>query len=114
MNPVAPALRVDADHPHRAVGADADVLRRYYEEPRNTTSVDGLVDGFVRLNMDLTEQLDRHHAIGHSFFMDREHDAEHLRRTWRREILPLIEDYFYDQPEVVRQFTPEKFWPSVA
>lgn len=93
---------------------DPDLLQRYYDDPRHATTVDGLVEGFVDLNDELSRRLDRHHTIGHSFFMDPEHDAAHLGQTWRRQILPLIEDYFFDRPEVVRELPLEKFWPSAA
>jgi 5-methylcytosine-specific restriction protein B len=93
---------------------DADVLQRYYEDPHHTTTVDELVEGFVELNTELESLLDRHHTIGHSFFMDPEHDADHLGQTWRRQIQPLIEDYFFDRPEVAKELTLEKFWSSVA
>ncbi len=35
-----------------------------------------------------------------------------LERTWRRQVLPLIEDYFFDQPDVADDFSLDKFWPS--
>jgi hypothetical protein len=92
--------------------ADAAVLQRYYEIDGHATSVPGLIDGFLKLNADLTERLDRHHTIGQSFFMDAAFSQEHLRRAWRRQIAPLLEDYFFDQADVVADFTMEKYWPS--
>jgi 5-methylcytosine-specific restriction enzyme B len=90
--------------------ADAEILRRFYERPQNTTSVLDLVAGFEKLNAALTTQLDRHHTIGQSFFMAPSFDRARLERTWRRQILPLIEDYFFDRPDVVADFTLESFW----
>jgi 5-methylcytosine-specific restriction protein B len=65
------------------------------------------------LNDELTSRLDRHHTIGQSFFMAPTYNRARLKRTWRRQVLPLIEDYFFDQPDVVEQFTLDKFWPAV-
>jgi hypothetical protein len=33
-----------------------------------------------------------------------------LDRAWKRQILPLIEDYFFDQQDLVDQFSREKYW----
>jgi 5-methylcytosine-specific restriction enzyme B len=93
--------------------ADVDVLRRFYQRPGNASSVERLADGFAALNADLTGRLDRHHAIGQSFFMDSAFSHEALRRTWRRQIQPLIEDYFFDQPDVAAEFTLKKYWPGL-
>lgn len=91
---------------------DAALLQRFYDGSQNATSVTDLVAGFAQLNSDLTDLLDRHHTIGQSFFMAADYDRERLQRTWRRQIVPLIEDYFFDQPDIVAQFTLEKYWPS--
>jgi 5-methylcytosine-specific restriction protein B len=92
--------------------ADPDVLERYYAAPGRDNAVDGLVEGFRELNKDLTSQLDRHHTIGQSFFMRGHLTAEDLRRVWSRQVLPLIEDYFFDQQDIVDQFKREKYWPG--
>jgi 5-methylcytosine-specific restriction protein B len=89
--------------------ADPAVLGRYYKS--RATTVPDLVDGFAKLNDALSEQLDRHHTIGQSFFMADGYDHDRLSRAWKRQILPLIEDYFFDQPDVVKQFaSPHAFW----
>jgi 5-methylcytosine-specific restriction protein B len=93
--------------------ADPEVLARFYERKGNASSVDGLVEGFARLNADLTDLLDRHHAIGQSFFMGTAYGHETLRRTWQRQVFPLIEDYFFDQPDVAADFELEKYWPDL-
>jgi len=90
---------------------DPDILRRFYE---HVTSVDGLIDGFTELNGNLTAAIDRHHTIGHTFFMAPKFDAAALSRTWHHQLAPLIEDYFFDQPDVAASYTLDKFWPSVA
>lgn len=94
--------------------ADQGILERFYQRPENTTSVPDLVEGFGKLNDALAEQLDRHHTIGQSFFMRSDYDRGQLERTWRRQILPLIEDYFFDRPDVVAEFSIERFWAAPA
>jgi 5-methylcytosine-specific restriction enzyme B len=47
---------------------------------------------------------DRNAAIGPSFFMDAELNEVRLERVWCYEITPLLEDYFFDAPERLREF----------
>lgn len=88
---------------------DSEILRRYYQH--HTTEVDNLIEGFDNLNSALEEQLDRHHTIGHTFFMVSPMTRQELDRIWRRKVAPLIEEYFFDQPDMAREFTLERFWP---
>jgi MoxR-like ATPase len=90
---------------------DAKILERYYEKHAN--EVPDLISGFVALNERLTEQLDRHHTIGHTFFMKDPMQSRHLRSVWSRQVSPLIEEYFFDQPDIAASFAPSAFWPSV-
>lgn len=92
---------------------EASALEAYYEAPERNTTVPGLADGLVALNAALTEQLDRHHTIGHSFFMAGEYGPAELRRAWDRQIKPLIEDYLFDQLDGADSFTLERFWPDL-
>ncbi len=91
-----------------------DILGRYYGQgaagPR--TDVPHLVAGFEKLNEELVKLLDRHHTIGHSFFMTKHFAPHDLQRVWTHQLSPLIEEYFFDQPDVAAEFTLEKFWPQ--
>jgi 5-methylcytosine-specific restriction endonuclease McrBC GTP-binding regulatory subunit McrB len=88
---------------------DVQILERYYPS-LGTNHVPDLLTGFVRLNQQLQERLDKHHTIGHTFFMANEMTPERLRRIWKRQIGPLIEEYFFDQPDVAAEFVPAEFW----
>ena len=91
----------------------AEVLERYYDRESNISDeVEDLVDGFKLLNDKLSNHIDHHHTVGHSFFMRATYTASDLRRTWHRQILPLIGEYFFDQPGLVEEFALEKFWKS--
>ena len=92
---------------------DATALSSYYELGRGVNYLSDLVDGFQALNAALEDELDRHHTIGQSFFMAEEMSATRLRRVWTRQIYPLIEEYFFDQPDRADEFRVSKFWPSV-
>jgi 5-methylcytosine-specific restriction enzyme B len=90
---------------------DTRILERFFET--RTNGVESLFQGFQALNDELTRQLDRHHTVGHTFFMLDPMTPDVLMGVWRRKILPLIEDYFFDQPEVVSGFDPARFWPEL-
>lgn len=89
------------------------VLREFYRSVDN--EVDNLVEGFEELNDKLTKLLDRHHTIGHTFFMDaRGMTASRLRQIWRRQVFPLIEEYLFDQPDLLAGFRAEALWPALS
>ena len=61
----------------------------------------------------LERDLDRHHTIGHAFFMKPRLDRGMLRAVWDRKVYPLIEEYFFDQLDIARkEYTFEAFWPE--
>lgn len=93
---------------------DAEILQRYYDAPGRENEVPDLIDGFQALNQKLTDDLDRHHTIGQTFFMNDRMTPERLRSTWRRQLAPLIEEYFFDQPDVAADYAFEVFWPGVT
>ena len=94
---------------------DVAILKRFYDQPERVNNLGSeLFDGFERLNAELTEALDRHHTIGHTYFMAEELTEELLAHVWRRQLAPLIEEYFFDQPDIAATFRPEKYWPSLG
>ena len=78
------------------------------------TDVSGLVEGFVKLNESLEDALDRHHTVGHTFFMAEHYTPDLLRTVWARQLRPLLEEYFFDQPEVAAEYTLDTFWPTTS
>lgn len=94
------------------LGPDPDILKQYHEQ-RGGLEVLDLVDGFVALNEALLQALDRHHTIGHAFFMQPQMSPSKLKGIWVRKVFPLIEEFFFDQPELASEFSCERFWPSL-
>jgi MoxR-like ATPase len=92
---------------------DAELLARFVEGSEVAQRL-GLVDGFTSLNQELESTLDRHHTIGHAFFMRVGLDARGISQIWHRKIFPLIEEFFFDQPDLAKQFSIERFWPMVG
>lgn len=92
-----------------------EILEAYYAINGHENEVVSLFEGFERLNGELRERIDRHHTVGQTFFMAPKMTVTKLRGIWARKVLPLLEEYFFDQPEVVTSiFTPERFWPELA
>lgn len=90
-------------------------IAAYYDEPGHTNEVASLFGGFEQLKQKLTERIDRHHAIGHTFFMAPTMTVNRLAGIWSRKVRPLLEEYFFDQPEIVaEEFKPESFWPELS
>jgi 5-methylcytosine-specific restriction endonuclease McrBC GTP-binding regulatory subunit McrB len=89
------------------------VLAAFYGGREN--EVPDLVEGLVALNDQLTQLLDRHHTIGHTYLMDeRGMNAGRLNQVWLRQIRPLLEEYLFDMPDELARFNVEAFWPSVG
>lgn len=89
----------------------SDVLRRHYQKEGNVNELgDELFAGFDRLNESIQTDLDRHYLVGHSFFMSSLMSQSELDRVWKRQMLPLLEQYFFDQPQLLDTYTRERFW----
>jgi len=93
---------------------NGQVLERFYAKGENTNNVSSLLHEFEKLNEELVDRRDRHHTIGHAFFMTQEMTTAHLNAVWERKIGPLIEEYFYDQPDVAATFAASEFWVELA
>ena len=64
-----------------------------------------LPNWFTKLNQKITAELDRDHQIGHSYFIGVETIAD-LQRAFYQCILPLLKEYFYGNPEKLKEIIP--------
>jgi hypothetical protein len=62
----------------------------------------------ARLNGRVAALLDRDHRIGHSYFMSLR-GAEDLRFAWYARVVPLLEEYFYNDHERLRAVLGARF-----
>lgn len=51
---------------------------------------------------------DRHLSVGPSYFMRDDLDEDWVRRIWAYQIIPYIEEQYFDDPEKVREFDLDK------
>lgn len=61
---------------------------------------------FSKLNQKITEELDRDHQIGHSYFIGIKTITE-LQQVFYQCILPLLKEYFYGSPDKLKEIIPE-------
>ena len=82
---------------------DYDILRRYHQDKANGFPVEGLIQALNQLN----NSLDRRYRVGISFFL-RDNLKDEIEDIWNMEILPYLEEYFFDQPEKLSEFGWDK------
>ncbi|MDC0712339.1 AAA family ATPase [Stigmatella sp. ncwal1] len=81
---------------------DAEILRRNLLKWDVAPDVcDWAVQGLEAVNARIARSPGREFCIGHSFFMDKDLDPGRVERIWRHDIAPMLEDCFYDSPQVV-------------
>lgn len=78
------------------------ILRKYLEEHHSDMA---WVARLVRRVNDRIGNPD--FFLGHSYFMNRSLTPQKLRRIWKYEVIPYLEEYFAYEPERVREFDLE-------
>lgn len=70
--------------------------------PDTSTNIDGVNcrDLLKAMNERIRVLLDREHQIGHTYFLDVE-DIESLKKAFQNKIIPLLQEYFYDNWEKI-------------
>lgn len=68
----------------------------------------------TKLNGRITALLDRDHQIGHSYFLGMdENDLDGLRFTWYHRVIPLLQEYFYNDGERLKVVLGDDFLQRV-
>ncbi len=62
-----------------------------------------------RVNARITALLDRDHQLGHSYFMNLE-NADDLRFAWYHRVVPLLQEYFYNDDQRLREVLGKAFF----
>ncbi len=86
-----------------------EVLARYFEKcpPRISPSI--VLNLLTALNRKIRSEksLGKSFEVGHAFFMEPDLDEAKLGWIWRFKIMPLLAEYYFDQPEQLEQFSLE-------
>jgi len=89
---------------------DYEILRRWHRLHSTDLSTSKLIEPLIALLQRLNAQIgDSHYALGTAFFLRPSLSTE-LQDIWEMEIEPYLEEYFFDQPEVVAAWR----WSSVV
>jgi 5-methylcytosine-specific restriction protein B len=83
---------------------DYEVLRHYHQRMGSNFPVEGLIQLLRRLNGPIG---DRPYEVGISFFL-RHNLGEEIEDIWKMEIMPYLEEYFFDQPDKISEFDWDK------
>ncbi len=83
-----------------------ELLRRYHQREQTGFPVDNLIKLLQRLNRKID---DPHYEVGVTFFLRRDL-ADQLADIWEMEIVPYLEEYFFDRRDEVALFR----WSTVA
>lgn len=74
------------------------------------------IQSLQNVNERIIEKYDRDHQIGHSYLvklsqdMSPENTKDTLKNVWEFEIIPLLQEYFYDSPENLLYITNKRFF----
>ena len=87
-----------------ALRADPEVLRGYLEA-KGRSDMAWVADLLEQANRQLqNDGIEWHLHIGHSHFMRPDLDEAQLRLIWERSVLPTLEEYFYRQPDRLKDY----------
>jgi len=94
------------------IAPNTQVLKSFYSTKKGTNSVgDKLYKGFDKLNKKIAESVgDRHLQVGHSYFMVESMNEAKLLKVWNQQILPLLEEYFFNDAEEIEKFKYDDIW----
>jgi 5-methylcytosine-specific restriction protein B len=89
---------------------DYGVLEEHlgHDDPSVQEIHDLAIAALRQVNTRVAEQYDRDHQIGHSYLMklggsnSRDEAVETLQYIWYYEVLPLMQEYFYDAPQKLK------------
>lgn len=94
---------------------DIEELRKIIEKPEIQDISNIAVDLLETINNKIVASYDRDHQIGHSYFSKlkdasyRDEAIEMLHFAWYHEIIPLLQEYFYDAPRKLEQIIGTDF-----
>ena len=84
---------------------DVNVIRKENEFIGSDLNIANL---FEKINQRITGKLDRDHRIGHSYFLN-VNDLKQFWIVWYYQIIPLLMEYFYNDPDSIAEIISEAF-----
>lgn len=83
---------------------DEQILRKWLDQNNITIDKDKIIEFLHKINQKIRddEKLGKHFQIGHSYFMREKLDQKELERIWKYNILPLLEEYYFEDEEAIK------------
>lgn len=94
--------------------ADAGVLEQFLKGNDCNIPVKKVVSLFEKLNTVISQELGKHYQVGHTYFMKPQMTEDVLRDIWSYSVLPLLEEYFFDNPRALEALQFENLWAKEA
>ena len=88
---------------------DYDLLEQWLREKAGDEMAELIPELLRTMNTRITRLIDRDHVIGHTYFMKPGIDWAVLQTTMYHEIIPLLQEYFYNEPEKLRTVLGQGF-----
>ncbi len=85
--------------------------------PAGTSGQPPLAELLRTLNQRLAERFDGDHQLGHAYLWEVRHDPtpwERLRIVFAQQIIPLLREYCFDQPDVMSELLGEGFFSEMG
>jgi MoxR-like ATPase len=97
------------------VPPDSDKLRAYLETTGADREIVDLAPALMdEINNRLTMAIDRNHQLGHTYLMKPKLDWSRLRIIFQYEIIPLLQEFFYDDYGKIASIIGEDFFTAVT
>lgn len=90
--------------------ADSVSLRQFLEQHECKLPINNVVAFFEQINSVVGQELGKHYQVGHTYFMKTGLTEEGLRDIWNYSVLPLLEEYFFDNPRALEALDFDKLW----
>ena len=82
---------------------DLEVLKQWWNQQENPTIGSAAAERLKRLNEALSNRLDAHRLIGHTYLMDRQIAEEHFGPVWEWQLKPVMQEHFHAHPDDIEQ-----------
>lgn len=90
--------------------ADASALGQYLEQNNCNIPVKNVVSLFEKVNAVIAQELGKHYQVGHTYFMKQNLTESTLKELWTYSVLPLLEEYFFDNQSALDSLEFETLW----
>ena len=90
--------------------ADSSALEKYLEQNNCKVSIKNVVSLFEKINSVIAQELGKHYQVGHTYFMKPNLTEDSLKELWTYSVLPLLEEYFFDNQSALDSLEFEILW----